>query len=263
MAAQIPLNNNRIDLNLLQWNCRSLKKNLSEFKTMITNNNKIYDIIALQETWRKPKQDTPNFGPYDVIRDDRIDRAGGGIMLLIRNTIQYLKKPLILYPQGKLQVHAISIKTDSGFLDVLNVYNPRQILSKREFNHYLQQLRQQYIIVGDFNAHHSLWEPSKTRQPNQCGRVVSDILTEDTNRIALATPPGLHTHTNTRTAEKSTIDLSFCNPALIPLTMIRSTACSGSDHMPISIKIMINIEKAVRGKRKKNIFEQDKWKSWK
>ena len=254
MAAQV---NNDKDLKILQWNCYSIRKKITEFKKHTEN----YDIIALQETWLS-RNDNIRYEPFEIIRKDRIGRPGGGIMLLIKNTVQFISKVMQPFPEGQFEIQAVTVKTDAGFIDIMNIYNPRTILSKIEFCHYLNQLRNKYIIIGDMNAHHSLWEPSKNGRSNQCGRILFDILNEDINRIALATPPDLHTYTNKITAEKSTIDLIMCDIALLPFITSNTKGCMGSDHMPISHTIAINADKSVRGKIRKWIFDEKKWDNW-
>ena len=249
---------NKSDLEILQWNSRSVKNKEAELKKDLKKNK--YDIVAIQETWLKEKSKI-SFDSYEIIRNDRKNRQAGGVMFLIKNTLQIQTKNLTLYQNGHCEVQVIQIKLSNGVIDILNIYNPRQILSKNEFNFYLDQLGPQYLIVGDFNAHHSLWEPSKNSIPNHCGRIVHEILDED-NRITLATPPDLHTYTDTRTGEQSTIDLCFCNPQLFPLISMRTMADLGSDHMPILTKIAIKAEESVRGKRKQWIFEEGNWKNW-
>ena len=61
----------------------------------------------------------------------------------------------------------------------MNYYNPYTVLSKTEFYHYFNQLGRKFIIVGDMNAHHSLWEPLKDGGSNQSGRILYDILHYD------------------------------------------------------------------------------------
>ena len=81
----------RKKLKVAQWNARSIRKRTLEFKIFLYGNKP--EIVAIQETWLKSKHKTPNFISYESIRKDRNNRPGGGIMLLIRNGIQYKEKP--------------------------------------------------------------------------------------------------------------------------------------------------------------------------
>ena len=51
----------------------------------------------------------------------------------------------------------------------------------------MQQINQNYYILGDFNGHHPIWEPLKNPIPNNCGTKLAQILTENDN-FCLATP---------------------------------------------------------------------------
>ena len=56
-------------------------------------------------------------------------------MLLVKDTLQFQKKNLTYYPNGHCGASNPS-KTRYRFIDVLNIYNPRQLLSKNELKHY-------------------------------------------------------------------------------------------------------------------------------
>ena len=184
---------NGLDLNIFSWNGRSIRNKETELKLHVYT-KKLYDVIALQETWLKPKNKI-HFESYETIREDRLGRNGGGVMFLIKEGVQYWEKPLQKFQDGHLQTLAITVKTNEGDIDILNVYNPVTFLVKTEFRHYLSQMGPKYVILGDMNAHHNLWEPSKNGGSNHSGRMVYDIIMEDINRITLATPPDLHTQT--------------------------------------------------------------------
>ena len=141
-------------LHIMQWNARSVKCHLSDLK--ITAYSTKPHVIAIQESWLKKKDKTPGFISYFTHRMDRVGRKGGGLMLLVRKNLHYIPKTLISFQGGKLEVQAISIKSNNQFIDIMNVYNPRGTLNKNEFIHYKSQLHPRYIIVGDFNGHNPL-----------------------------------------------------------------------------------------------------------
>ena len=66
-----------------------------------------------------------------------------------------------------------------------------------EFRHYFAQLNKNYFIVGDFNAHHQAWEPSKNTPSNYTGRTLHNLINDNIG-ICLATPPDLPTHIHNR-----------------------------------------------------------------
>ena len=120
------------DLEIFSWNCRSIKNKETEFKKHTEN----YDIIAIQETWLKYKHNF-NFESFETIRKDRTGRRAGGLMFLIKDSIQFVEKTLQTYQNGQIEIQAIKLKTNEGPIDIVNLYNPVTILSKREFCHYL------------------------------------------------------------------------------------------------------------------------------
>ena len=120
------------DLTIVQWNSRSLGRRISEFKIFLYTRKP--DIVAIQETWYKSINKTPSFISYEHIRKDRINRPAGGIMLLIRDHIQYKEKAITEYNGNKsLEVQVITVKMKNTTMDVVNIYNPKTTLNEREF----------------------------------------------------------------------------------------------------------------------------------
>ena len=184
-------------------------------------------------------------------------------MLLIRDHLQYEEKTLTEYNGNKsLEVQVITVKMQNSTMDVVNIYNPKTTLNEREFQHYMSQVSNQYIMVGDLNGHHHMWDPERNGAPNQCGRVLHDIVI-NSNNIAIAMPPSLPTYTNSYTGESSTIDLILCTPRLIPYISTTTTADLGSDHEPILSTVTMIPDTAERGKKPKWILEKSKFNEWK
>ena len=154
-----------------------------------------------------------------------------------------------------MEIQAITIKTNNQDQDIVNVYNKNNTLNKQEFKHYIQQINQNFILVGDFNGHHPIWEPLKNPNPNNCGTKLAEILTENDN-FCLATPPNLPTYTNGHTGETSTIDLVFCSKNNLPQTNVILLADFGGDHSPILTTTEIKPVQQNFGKRPKWKFEQ-------
>ena len=105
------------NLNIIQWNARSLKKNISDFT--ITLYTVKPDIAAVQETFLKPRskfKPENKFVSYNVIRKDRLDREKGGLMLVIRKELIYKEKVIQPFPNGTLEVQVITIKEKNVIL---------------------------------------------------------------------------------------------------------------------------------------------------
>ena len=224
------------NLQIIQWNARSLSNNDSDLRVLLSTQSP--HIVAIQETWLKQidnqKNNTPYFRSYEVYRKDRKDRTrrGGGILMLIRKDITYKVKELTPFNNNnsKLEIQIITIQSNSQDIDIVNIYNPPDNnLNINEFKHYFSQINNNYLIMGDFNGHHPLWEPQKNPTPNLTGRTIYNLLDENIS-LCLATPPNLPTHTYGFGGETSTIDLIFCPRHYLPLINTLAMADLGSDH---------------------------------
>ena len=126
-------------------------------------------ILCLSETWLTPTKPTPNFIGYNTkFRKDRTNGRGGGLLTLIRDDIKCEPRALIP-PQGlELEVQAFDIHLAHDKVSLLHIYNPPEYdLNQNHLNLLVRQLRRKYIIVGDLNAHHHIWNP--INPPNQRG----------------------------------------------------------------------------------------------
>ena len=175
--------------------------------------------------------------------------------------MNYVIKDLLPFKGGKLEVQAVSIKSNNQYIDILNVYNPRGTLNKKEFLHYKSQLCNKYFIVGDFNGHNPLWEPTKNPQVNGCGKILEELLNEQLD-LTLITPPDLATYVNPYNGQTSTIDLQFCSPHFTGMADILKMGDLGSDHNPILTSVAIRPDIQVREKRPKWVFDENKWGDW-
>nr|XP_027211427.1 uncharacterized protein LOC113804734 [Penaeus vannamei] len=71
----------------------------------------------------------------------------------------------------------------------------------------LDQIRHPKLIIGDFNAHHPLWnENTNQRQTNTTGTNITKWLSQ--NNVLLLTPRNLITRIDPKTAKESTLDLN-------------------------------------------------------
>ena len=176
----------------MQWNARSIQSRTGDLDVVLRTIQP--HVIAIQETWLKDNMSTPSFTNYITHRKDRDTGAnGGGVLMLIRNNVNYIHKDIIAFQGGQIEVQAITIKSNKQNIDILNMYNPIGNMNKLEFLHYKSQLNAKYFIVGDLNGHNPLWEPTKNPQTNNCGKTLQEIITENDD-IALITPPDLPTY---------------------------------------------------------------------
>ena len=224
--------NNR-NLRVITWNCRSIYNKLFEFKRYIYTRKP--DVICLQETWiREPY--TPSFINYQGFLKNRNGR-GGGIAIYVRNQLVVDEIILQQAVNGQLEIQAVRIKTTAAStIDILNIYNPNRVVSEQEFSFYLNQLGNRVVMLGDFNAHHNLWD-NRVVRPCQSGSNLIEAIAG--NQLQLLTPQSLPTFLDSRNGVSSTIDLCFVSACLFHAAKIELGEDCGSDHCPIHISIGI------------------------
>ena len=216
-------------------------------------------IACLCETWLKSTRE-PVFINYTSVFKHRPDRAGGGIAVLIRNDFHYTLKDLDMYPEGKLEIQGITVHNKHGQVDILNLYNPNQNVLETEFDHYFAQLRNGKVVVGDFNAHHQLWD---TRSANNItGNNLAESLDNHPD-LCLLTPLSLPTYYHVQTGNFSTLDLCFVSTGLYPLSQVELQPEMGSDHEPLLVTVNFTPSVARIKTRGRWKFDDDKWDKWK
>jgi len=180
--------------------------------------------------------------------------------MLIRNDIPFLEIPLQPFPAGALEVQGLKVflKNNSS-LSIMNIYNPNQPVTFNEFQHFFQQLGHSAIVVGDFNAHHPMWEPTKV--PNTTGRNLMEVLLQNP-MLALLTPPDLPTYFNTYHNSFSTLDLTIISSNLQPLSFTSTEPDMGSDHYPVLTSIGVEPTTVQYRRRPAWLFEAGSWATW-
>ena len=82
-----PSSKSEINLIILQVNINGLRNKLEELKLLIHDTHA--DIITIQETKLTPKAKTPKIHNFTSVRTDRLHKAGGGLITLIRDNITF------------------------------------------------------------------------------------------------------------------------------------------------------------------------------
>lgn len=108
------LNNN---LNLLQWNCKSLRHKLLELNKYIME----FDIFFLSETWLN-SLDSITIKGFDIIKKDRVGRRGGGVAIRIKDGIKYSERTQIFNCNGAIEACAIDLFMNSGKITIVSCY---------------------------------------------------------------------------------------------------------------------------------------------
>ena len=209
--------------------------------------------MCLSETWLKNDSHPVDFMNYNQIRKDRQNRDGGGLLFLIRDKLQYKHIPLNLNPNSIMEADAIEITLAHDKVKILHIYNPDANLNINEFDQLVNQMGRKFIVVGDLNAHHTIWDPNlHPSKINQGGRALANYLINHPG-MSLITTPGLctHSHITYRGSSVSTIDLSFGSNNLIQVCNTTALAGIGSDHYPVLTTVNLAPDTISRTKRKK------------
>ena len=212
---------------ILQWNCNGFYRHKEELDKLINDFNP--SCICLQETHFKGT-DKGVLNGFNVVRYDDTSgqRAHGGVMIATKETL-YTSRVVLNTP---FQAVAVSFH-GSQSVTICNVYLPEGMLvTPLNLEALISQLPKPFIMVGDFNAHDTLWGSSMA-QCNRRGRILARVLT-DSNLVLLN--DGTKTRFNSFNGSYSTIDLCFTTSTLMDKfhMKVHDDLC-GSDHFPIFI----------------------------
>ena len=189
-------------------------------------------MAAIQESKLTAKSRSPNIQNYTLVRQDRRLGPGGGLLFFIYNSVSVTRKPLSTMSKNDphLEELTISIAMDNTELLITNVYIPPASSCNGRYSPPLDHLLTgtDSLVLGDFNAHHSLWHSGTTdTRGNQLADSVS------TSRFAV-----LNTDSPTRlpgSANPSSPDVSLASTSLITSSEWQTHTTMSSDHLPILI----------------------------
>jgi exonuclease III len=224
-------------LGIMQWNCN--KSTFGEARpTLERVEAKTFQVVALQEHSAAAKTGARLFCPPNFIQATVI-QEGSKVAFLV-----YDKLPLnswTIHGYGEY-VERLRLKTDIGWLNVINVYNPGgddnqpQIATWRSVKTAIRESgEEEVLLLGDFNIHHPAWQPGRARTDS------GDHLLRRTGEagLQLITEPGVATWE--RQTQATVIDLTFASYNVTQ----RITTCrprqdwkiGNDDHIPIEITV--------------------------
>lgn len=220
-------------LRILQWNCNSFTKRRGHLQQISEN----YDVIILLET-KLNENSYAALSNFTILRNDRVDNQGGGIIIANKNIIPFSIVDSIYNVPLILETLAISIIINKIEFFIIAVYRPPE----DNFPNHLWQLLINSIpnlhttfIGGDFNCHNTLWGGSHT---DTIGEQLQSTFLD--NNLLLLNDQSVTFINKSNPNNPSSLDLSFISSQFYPL-------CSWSvgednflsDHYPILIEIGI------------------------
>ena len=171
-------------------------------------------MAAIQECKLTAKSRSPNIQNYTLVRQDRRLGPGGGLLFFIPNSVSFTRKPLSTMSKNDphLEELTIIIAMDNTELLITNVYIPPASSCNGRYSPPLDHLLTgtDSLVLGDFNAHHSLWHSGTL------------LNTDSPTRL-----PG--------SANPSSPDVSLASTSLITSSEWQTHTTMSSDHLPILI----------------------------
>ena len=122
--AHIPNSKNERNLIILQVSINGIKNKLEELKLLIHDTH--VDITTNLETKLTPKANTPKVHNFPTVRADRLHKAGGGLVTLIRDNITLTTTNIpstIITHKSELQMVKVHINS-TKHITIANIYMP-------------------------------------------------------------------------------------------------------------------------------------------
>ncbi|GFR12706.1 hypothetical protein TNCT_265461 [Trichonephila clavata] len=184
-------------------------------------------IIAIQETKLKPTYNL-KLREYCILRKDRLNKGGGGLMFLIRNS-NFECVELPPFSDTELEVQANKVKWNNK---CLNIYNAYQHPGNRGVSSdtLIPMFTDSSFILDDFNAKHPLWGSSVA---NNRGNELSNLLDDHAFCILNDGTPTYCSHTYD---SRDALDVAFASPDIFPSCSWTVLDSVGSDHSPVLIE---------------------------
>jgi len=208
---------------IVQWNCRGFRANFNELSLLMSNLEPI--VFCLQELLLS---DTYIFSnrQYNLLTTVPLpnsnNRRHGGAGILVRKNMPHSAVPL----NTNLQAVACRLSTPTP-LTLCSIYlPPASSWTHTDLISLTSQLASPVLLLGDFNAHDSLW--GCTTSDNK-GQEVTNFLLK-TNLCLMNKKDSTYIHP--ATGSRSFIDLAIYNPALYLdfSWQVHNDLC-GSDHL--------------------------------
>jgi ribonuclease HI len=215
-------------INFLQWNARSVLPKRQHLLDLIIQNN--LHVLALCETWLQ-SSDCFYIPGFEVIRRDRPDGRGGGVLLGARKDIGFRLTPIAQVNSCELISATLEIAGVQGdCLNIASAYCPPDCrLNSVEFSAALTELGNPMLIFGDFNAQSQSWGCEQENNRASVMQAIIDDLSlvflNDGSLTRIASPP----------YRSSAVDLTLCSASLsLDCTWRVLDDPGGSDHLPIT-----------------------------
>ena len=216
-------------INILHWNAEGIQNKKAALSERLKQQD--IDIACIQETHLKDNIRL-NIRGYQVIRQDRIDRIKGGIMILIKNSIPFQDFSVETDNQAEIQKVKVTLGND-----ILTIYNEYCPADKSLSLGKIEVEETNCIVVGDFNSHSEAWGyPESDRK----GEEIEEWQV-DTKLLLINDPEDPPTFYSRRWLTTTTPDLALATENIARKTTREVlNQLGGSDHKPVLLSVDLN-----------------------
>lgn len=235
-------------VNILLWNARSIRYKTDELLALANNTN--IDIILISETHLKPSIPLRVPG-FEIHRDDRLEGAGGGTAIFVRQSIASTRipTPKLKYTEATI----IEVKIEDRAHTIIAAYcNNYRNLVREDLNK-LINIGPIVVLGGDLNAKHNFWN---NYRGNANGKTLFTHM-QTYNYTIMA--PDRPTHHAPTTKYPSTLDIVLEKNAS-SISPLRTLDELSSDHLPVSFTIGGTTS---RSPRKQRNYKDADWDGFK
>lgn len=209
----------------LQWNCRGLLQNIDDGHYFLDEVQP--SAVCLQETHLKNTH-TDILRRHRVFRKDRLSaHSSGGVAVVVRRGVACAEVPL----RTPLEAVATRVLVDR-LITIVSLYLPPQVpLHIHELEGLIDQLREPFLILGDFNAHNPMWGSDRL---DSRGKIIKRLLLSSGLCLLNNKEPTFYSAPHN---SFTSIDLSISSPSLFPCfswNVLKNPF--GSDHFPVILK---------------------------
>lgn len=210
---------------IIHWNSQGISNTSKMVQLEELLERKRIDICLLNETFLKDHHKF-QMTNYKVHRNDRDDRFGGGVAILVRNTINH--KLLPLTKTNKIENISIEMKIQNKTIVITSAYSPSYGTNFGNDVLGLCPSTKEFIVFGDFNARHTSWNCSNN---NTAGKILFDLQNKSNFFIFNTDSPTYIPHQQNRSS--STIDIILSNSTLDLTNIFTLENTLMTDHIPI------------------------------
>ena len=246
----------KTNISIHHLNCKGLVSKLQEIKTYVNNSEP--DIVCLSETWLTKNE--PKLKNYQSFWKNR-QRIGGGLGIFIVNSITARHFNLIAYNNGLLEFLGIEIFTYRyNWIKILCLYNPCKNVTYSEMMHYINQLGNSYVIMGDMNAHSPILDGKYYIRSNSSGIMLEKLIFQE--NVILLNEPNVPTYIDYRTGKPSCLDICLVSSNLAQNSTFSVGPDLGSDHRMIITSIRPTAARTIIICPKRWKLKSVNWKQW-